>query len=65
VWLDQPTIECVKRTCQQEKSVTEVTKPFHRASRITYPKAMATTSFNARIMLSILYRAAAPATVCL
>ena len=56
VWPDEPAIESVKRTRQNEKSVAEVTKPFHRANRITYPKAMATISFSARIMFYFVLR---------
>lgn len=54
VRLDHPAVEHVQRTRNEKQTITEIPKSFHNNTKIAKPKAVATSSFKTKIMLTTL-----------
>jgi len=48
---DQPTIDSIKQTANQEQRIAEIAEPFHSSAKIVQPKAVASSSLKRRTML--------------
>jgi len=56
VRFDAPAIERVQGTGNQEQTVCEIPKFFHRRTRMRKPKTAATTSFKTKIISTTLHQ---------